>query len=225
MLFIVADCVVSYEGRLSTTLPLGRRAILIKDNGSVQIHADHRPIHGFKPLNWMGGGPHTVISYGDNSIEVSNHEERLVVDIYKWHVRVEQDLGEEPGLRAIGTEKQYQAILADDPGLLEEGLVLVRREYPTTVGPVDLLCRSEHGYIAVEIKRARASIHHVDQVLRYLEVLSEEPQYQPCTAMLAAVYFPPQTLVYAERHGVICREFDPGIITRIQSIQQPALFS
>jgi len=204
MLIIVADCTVTYEGRLSTRLRKATRVIMIKDNGSIQVHADHYPATGFKPLNWMTGGKKTQLLISDTQICADRGEEHLRVQLLRVHHRLEMPLGVEPDRWTQGTEKEMQAHLAAHPHLLGPGMQLVKREYPTDVGPVDLLCRDGDGYVVVEIKRAMGHIDGVDQLRRYLESLAHESTLRPLRGLYVAQRFRPNTLNYAARHGIAC---------------------
>lgn len=205
MLIIVAECEAEYSGRLTTKLERATRLILIKDNHSIQLHADHYPPTGFKPLNWMTGGKKTDLQIGDTQIVAVRGLETLTIRLHHVIFRQEFQLGVEPGLWSSGTEKEMQAHLAAHPYLLGEGTLLVRREHPTPVGPVDLLCTDEEGqFVAVEVKRAVGHIRGVDQLLRYVECLNEEPETSPCVGLYVAQGFKPQTLEYAKRKGIRC---------------------
>lgn len=204
MHIIVADCEVSYEGRLSTRLLPAMRTIIIKQNGSIQIHADHYPPTGFKPLNWMTGGPKTRLDISDDMIVATRGGEQLVIRLLTTYQRIDIPLGAEPGLWAYGTEKEMQAYLASHPYLLGPGMQLIGREFPTPVGPVDLLCKDEQGFVAVEVKRVSGHIRGVDQLIRYLECLRERPDVQPIRALYVAPAFKPQTLEYARQKQIEC---------------------
>lgn len=200
----MAECAVTYEGRLTTHLRPATRLILIKDNGSIQVHADHYPPTGFKPLNWMTGGKKTTLRVTETSIEAVRGTERLFIRIIKEISRTNILLGVEPGLRSYGTEREMQIHLAAHPQLLGEGMELIQREYPTDVGPADLLCRDGNGYVIVEIKRAVGHISGVDQLLRYVESLTHTSALYPLRGLYVAQGFKPQTLQYAERKGIEC---------------------
>ena len=174
MRLIVARCEVRYTGRLTALLPEALRLLMIKSDGSVMVHAD---TGGFKPQNWMT--PPTVIEEYDDRIVVRKRagatEDRLEIDIAEVVSDVTHDMGEAAALEKEGVEKDLQALLADAPEHCGEGFRLVRREWPTDIGPVDLMCRdADDGWVAVEIKRV-ATIDAVEQLTRYLERLAAEP--------------------------------------------------
>src|SRR6476660_8673469 len=170
MRLIVARCEVTCSGRLSAYLPESTRLLMLKDDGSVLVHAD---AGGYKPLNWMT--PPTVIETSDDLVVVRKRagrsEDRLEIKLVEVLSDVTHDMGEAAGLEKDGVERDLQLLLADDPTHVLDGLRLVKREWPTEVGPVDLMCRDEDdGWVAVEIKRI-GTIEAVEQLSRYLEVI------------------------------------------------------
>ena len=170
MRLVVARCEVTYTGRLNAYLPEAVRLLVFKADGSVLVHADSG---GYKPLNWMT--PPTVIEDGDDVIVVRKRagrtEDRLEIRISELLAEVEHELGEDAGLEKDGVERHLQEALAAMPDTPRTGLRLVRREWPTDVGPVDLMCRdADDGWVAVEIKRI-GTIEAVEQLSRYLEVI------------------------------------------------------
>ena len=174
MRLVVARCEVTYSGRLHAYLPEAIRLLVFKADGSVLVHADSG---GYKPLNWMT--PPTVIEQGDGTIVVRKRagrsEDRLEIRLAEVLAEFEHELGEDAGLEKDGVERHLQEVLAERPDALEGGLRLVRREWPTEVGPVDLMCRdAEDGWVAVEIKRV-GTLEAVEQLSRYLEVLCRDP--------------------------------------------------
>ena len=180
MRLVVARCEVTYTGRLTAHLPEATRLLVFKADGSVLVHADSG---GFKPLNWMT--PPTVIEDGEDVIVVRKRagrtEDRLEIKILELIAEVSHELGEDAGLEKDGVERHLQEELAAQPHVLEEGLRLVRREWATDVGPVDLMCRdADDGWVAVEIKRI-GTIEAVEQLSRYLEVLRPDPALSECT--------------------------------------------
>lgn len=205
MRLVVAECSVDYVGRLSAHLPPARRLILAKADGSVSIHADDR---AYKPLNWMSP-PCTVVtevdSSGVGSWTVSNRKgEALVITITEVLHDSEHRLGLDPGLVKEGVEAHLQELLAAQPDVLGAGLGLVRREYPTAIGPVDLLCRTAEGIaVAVEVKR-RGDIDGVEQLTRYLDLLNRDPLLAPVCGVLAAQEVRPQARVLAQDRGIRC---------------------
>src|SRR5213592_16093 len=171
---IVARCEVTYSGLLHAFLPDSTRLLMLKDDGSVLVHAD---AGGYKPLNWMT--PPTVIEDGGETLVVRKRagraEDRLEIRLVEVLSDVRHDMGEAAGLEKDGVERDLQEALAERPEWVEEGLRLVRREWPTDVGPVDLMCRdADDGWVAVEIKRV-ATIDAVEQLCRYLERIRLDP--------------------------------------------------
>ena len=168
MRLVVARCSVDYDGRLSAHLPLAVRLLMVKADGCFAVHAD---TGAYKPLNWMNA-PNTLVE-GDGEWTVTNSKgERLVITIEEVLHDLSMPMGDAPALVKDGVEAHLQELLAGDPCVIEDGLVLVRREYPTDIGPVDLLCRCADGStIAVEVKR-RGEIDGVEQLARYIERLS-----------------------------------------------------
>jgi RecB family endonuclease NucS len=204
---IVARCEVSYTGRLSAYLPESTRLLMLKDDGSVLVHAD---AGGYKPLNWMT--PPTVIEDDDGVLVVRKRagktEDRLEIHLLEVLSDVEHDMGEAAALEKDGVELDLQLALAECPEALGEALRLVRREWPTDVGPVDLMCRDEDdGWVAVEIKRV-ATIEAVEQLTRYLEFIRRDPAKAGCRGVLAAQQVKPQAATLAEARDIRCVEVD-----------------
>ena len=211
MRLIVARCAVDYTGRLTAHLPEALRLIMVKADGSVLVHAD---AGGYKPLNWMT--PPTVIE---------EEPGRMVVRKLKGDDRLEIRIAEvisdsthamdhqaDAGLEKDGVEAHLQEALAAAPGWCGEGFRLVRREWPTDIGPVDLMCRDdEDGWIAVEIKRI-GTIDAVEQLTRYLERIRLDPAMSACRGVLAAQQIKPQARVLAESRGIACVEVDLGVL-------------
>lgn len=200
MLILHADCSVTYTGRGDTTLERRRRAILVKDDGSVSIHADK----GTKPLNYMGT-PNTLSksfdSFGNEVWSFDTRKESLQVTLHEVLSKVEFPLSDdEPGLVRDGTEDQLQAWLAERPLLFGEGYSLIQREYPTPVGPIDLLFQHEDGHVlVVEVKRV-AMTAAVSQVMKYIDEVQEE--FQNVRGMIAALDIRPRTLVQSQKKGI-----------------------
>ena len=204
MRLVVATCSVDYEGRLNAHLPLARRLLLVKADGSVSIHADDR---AYKPLNWMSP-PCRLRVLPDSWVVTNPRGERLTINIDTIHADHSYELGEDPGLQKDGVEAHLQELLAAQPDAIEPALTLVKREYPTDIGPVDLLCRDGEGrVVAVEIKR-RGEIEGVEQLARYLERLDRDSRLRPVRGVLAAQQFKPQARVMAEARGITCVEVD-----------------
>jgi endonuclease len=204
MRLITARCTVDYEGRLSAHLPSAVRLVMVKADGCVAIHADGG---AYKPLNWMNA-PNTVLDSPPTWTVTSAKGERLVITFEEILSDTSHDLGVDPGLRKDGVEAHLQELLAATPDSLGEPLTLVRREYPTDIGPVDLLCRDANGqHVAVEIKR-RGEIDGVEQLARYLERLAREPHLGDVRGILAAQVVKPQARVLAESRGLRWIEID-----------------
>ena len=213
MRIVVARCQIDYAGRLTAHLPMAARVLMIKADGSVLVHSDGG---SYKPLNWMSppctfregvtddGGLEWVVTSAktDDTLRI------LLEDVVSDSLH---DLGVDPGLQKDGVEKHLQELLAEHPASLADGLVLVRREYPTAIGPVDLMCRDGLGAsVAVEIKR-RGDIDGVEQLTRYLELLNRDPlltTHGPVRGIFAAQEIRPQARVLATDRGIACAVVD-----------------
>ncbi|HEX4804790.1 MAG TPA: endonuclease NucS [Conexibacter sp.] len=211
MRLIVARCEVRYTGRLDALLPEALRLIMVKADGSVMVHADHG---GYKPSNWMT--PPTAIEERDGLIVVRKHagdtEDRLDIRIAEVLSDVTHDMGEAAALEKDGVEAHLQELLAEQPHWCGEGFRLVRREWATDIGPVDLMCRDEEdGWVAVEIKRV-GTIDAVEQLARYLERIRLDPAMAACRGVLAAQAIKPQARVLAESRGIACVEVDLAVL-------------
>ena len=214
MRLIVARCEVVYTGRLNARLPEALRLLMIKSDGSVMVHAD---TGGFKPQNWMT--PPTILEEEDGLIVVRKRgaEDRIEIRIAEVVSDVTHDMGEAAALEKEGVERELQELLADQP---PEGLRLMRREWPTDIGPVDLMCRDDNDeFVAVEIKRI-GTIDAVEQLTRYLERISEEPGLHRCRGVLAAQAIKPQARTLAESRGIECVEVDVEVL---KGTREPAL--
>jgi len=211
MRLIVARCEVRYSGRLTAVLPEALRLVMIKSDGSVMVHAD---TGGYKPQNWMT--PPTVIEESEGLIVVRKHagktEDRLDIQIAEVLSDVEHDMGEAAALEKDGVERDLQEQLAAAPQWCGEGFRLVRREWPTDIGPVDLMCRdADDGWVAVEIKRI-GTIDAVEQLTRYLERIRVDPAMSGCHGVLAAQQIKPQARTLAESRGIACVEVDLAML-------------
>jgi endonuclease len=216
MRLVIAHCTVDYLGRLTAHLPLARRLLLLKADGSLLVHSDGG---SYKPLNWMS--PPCTLSpaeptaaeaeHGVTEVWTVNHNktgDQLVVRIHEMHHDSEHELGVDPGLVKDGVEAQLQRLLAEQIGELGAGFSLVRREYMTAIGPVDLLCRDADGKsVAVEIKR-RGEIDGVEQLTRYLELMNRDPLLAPVSGIFAAQEIKPQARTLATDRGIRCVQLD-----------------
>ena len=201
---MIATCAVDYDGRLTAHLPMATRLLMVKADGSISIHADDR---AYKPLNWMNP-PCRIVEEPGRWIVTSPKGETLTITIEELHADIVHDLGIDPGLQKDGVEAHLQELLAADPTVLGDGMVLVRREYPTDIGPVDLLCRDGSGAaVAVEVKRC-AEIAGVEQLARYLERLDRDGRLRPVRGILAAQQIKPQARVLAADRGITCVDLD-----------------
>jgi RecB family endonuclease NucS len=255
---VIARCQVDYAGRLTAHLPMAKRLILIKSDGSVSIHADDR---AYKPLNWMSppcslveldapGAEHQSVPVGEPLTALWEVRGRDGDTLQIWLAEVYHDssheLGIDPGLQKDGVEAHLQALLAEHPEALAPGLSLIRREHPTPIGPVDLLCRDAAGaYVAVEIKR-RGEIdrakHHlanarhwaveikrvagldaVEQLARYVELMNRDPQLAPVGGILAAQTIRPQARTLAKERGFRCVVVDYDALRGLEPTN-PRLF-
>jgi len=177
---------------------------MVKADGTLAIHSDG---NASKPLNWMVA-PNVLETHEDRWVVTNNKGELLTIWIHEIHEDVTHELGQDPGLVKDGVEAHLQEMLAERPWVLEEGLTLIRREYPTDIGPVDLLCSdSAGGTVAVEIKR-RGDIDGVEQLARYIERLDNDPRLAPVRGIFAAQSIAPQATVLAEARGVVGVEVD-----------------
>jgi RecB family endonuclease NucS len=211
MRLIVARCEVTYSGRLDAFLPESTRLLMLKDDGSVLVHAD---AGGYKPLNWMT--PPTVFEDGGDTLVVRKRagrsEDRLEIKLVEVLSDVRHDMGEAAGLEKDGVERDLQLLLAADPTHIDAGLRLVKREWPTNVGPVDLMCRDdEDGWVAVEIKRV-GTIDAVEQLTRYLDCIRVDPSRVDCRGLLVAQSIKPQAVALAESRGIGCVEVDLAVL-------------
>ncbi|WP_034274182.1 endonuclease NucS [Haloechinothrix halophila] len=221
MRLVIARCEVDYAGRLTAHLPMATRLLLVKSDGSVSVHSDDR---AYKPLNWMS--PPCWLTEesrdGDGADgaalwTVQNKAgEKLVITIEEMLHDHGQELGAEPGLVKDGVEAHLQKLLAEHITTLGDGYSLIRREYPTAIGPVDILCRDEGGAtVAVEIKR-RGEIDGVEQLSRYLDLLNRDPLLAPVAGVFAAQQIKPQARTLAEDRGIRCVTLDYDALRGIE---------
>jgi hypothetical protein len=216
---IVARCEVSYTGRLSAYLPESTRLLIFKDDGSVLVHAD---AGGYKPLNWMT--PPTVFEdHGDQLVvrkRAGRSEDRLEIRLVEVLSDVAHDMGEAAALEKDGVERDLQEALAALPSALGEELRLVRREWPTDIGPVDLMCRdTDDQWVAVEIKRI-ATMESVEQLSRYVERIRLDPALAGCRGILAAQKIRPQVAKLADARGFLSVEVD---LEHLRGAREPDL--
>jgi RecB family endonuclease NucS len=204
---------VDYVGRLSAHLPMATRLIMIKSDGSVSVHADDR---AYKPLNWMS--PPCRLDEGDGVWRVINKAgEELRITLEAIFEEISYPLGPDPGLVKDGVEAHLQELLAKSPHVFGEGFTLVRREFPTAIGPVDLMCRDGLGAsVAIEVKR-RGEIDGVEQLTRYLELLGRDPLIAPVSGIFAAQEIKPQARVLAEDRGIRCVVLDYHALRGIET--------
>lgn len=219
MRLVIARCQVDYVGRLTAHLPSARRLLLVKSDGSVSVHADDR---AYKPLNWMSPPCWTVETTEGETIKwvVTNKAgEELRITIDDVELDSSHELGIDPGLVKDGVEAHLQELLAEHVSTLGDGYTLVRREYMTAIGPVDLLCRSaDGGTVAVEIKR-RGEIDGVEQLTRYLELLNRDPLLAPVSGVFAAQVIKPQAKTLATDRGIRCLTLDYDVLRGTDSTE------
>ena len=216
MRLVVARCAARYTGRLTAELPLATRLVVVKADGSVLLHSDGG---SYKPLNWMSPPCSLAVTAPDEEaaergvvevwrVQHAKSDDRLEIELHEVLHDSAHELGVDPGLVKDGVEAHLQALLAAQIHLLGAGHVLVRREYPTAIGPVDILARdASGGTVAVEIKR-RGDIDGVEQLTRYLELLNRDPRLTPVRGVFAAQEIKPQARVLAHDRGIACLVLD-----------------
>ncbi|NYF18124.1 hypothetical protein HDC37_002980 [Microbacterium sp. AK009] len=216
MRLVIARCSVDYTGRLTAHLPLATRLLVHKGDGSLLVHSDGG---SYKPLNWMSPPCTLTVQTPDEDAAAAGVVEQwrvthaktgdaLLVHLYEVLHDSSHDLGVDPGLQKDGVEADLQRLLAEQVAIVGEGVSLVRREFPTAIGPVDLLLRDpEGGTIAIEVKR-RGDIDGVEQLTRYLELLNRDPHLAPVTGVFAAQEIKPQARVLAADRGIRCLTLD-----------------
>ncbi|UFU02128.1 endonuclease NucS [Ruania suaedae] len=225
MRIVVAACSVDYSGRLTAHLPLAPRVLMIKADGSVLVHSDGG---SYKPLNWMT--PPCSVTESEPTpdqreegvsavwtVQNSKSDDRLVISLHQVEADHQFELGVDPGLVKDGVEAHLQKLLAEQIALLGDGHALVRREYPTAIGPVDILARGAGGHVAVEIKR-RGDIDGVEQLTRYLELLNRDPLLAPVAGVFAAQEIKPQARVLATDRGIRCLVLDYDAMRGIDDV-------
>jgi endonuclease len=201
---VIARCSVDYDGRLAAHLPEALRLIMLKADGCVAVHADGG---AYKPLNWMNA-PNRLAITPDRWVVTNPKGERLTITLHEVVSDSMHELGVDPGLRKDGVEAHLQALLAATPGAIEAGMTLVRREYPTAIGPIDLVCRDTEGrVVAIEVKR-RGEIDGVEQLGRYIERLQLDSTLGNVRGMFVAQVVKPQARVLAEARGYRWVEVD-----------------
>lgn len=213
---VIARCSVDYAGRLSAHLPLATRLLMLKADGSLLVHADGG---SYKPLNWMSPPATLRVTAPDEAdallgvaetwnVQHTKSDDRLVISIYEHLHESSHDLGVDPGLVKDGVEADLQRLLAEQITLLGEGFSLIRREYMTAIGPVDILARDSRGAtVAIELKR-RGDIDGVEQLTRYLALLNRDPLMSPVRGVFAAQQIKPQARVLAQDRGIDCLTLD-----------------
>ena len=221
MRLVISTCSVDYAGRLSSHLPRATRLLLVKADGSVSIHADDR---AYKPLNWMSP-PCTLVEDVDETGQIrwtvmNKAGEKLIITLHETHHDSAHELGVDPGLVKDGVEAHLQELLALHLGTFGENWTLVRREYPTPIGPVDLVCKDQAGQtVAIEIKR-RGEIDGVEQLSRYLELLNRDSLIAPVRGIFAAQEIKPQAKTLAQDRGIECVVVD---YDALRGIDDPTL--
>lgn len=204
MRLIVARCSVEYAGRLEATLPEAVRLIMVKADGCIAIHSDGG---AYKPLNWMNA-PNSIEESPNLWVVTNAKGEVLRISLLEIHSDAYHEFGEDPGLVKDGVEAHLQELLAAVPEAIEPGLALVRREWPTAIGPVDLMCIDSEGrYTAIEVKR-RGDIDGVEQLSRYLDVLKSDAGLVGLRGIFVAQSIKPQARVVADQRGIACAEVD-----------------
>ena len=204
MRLVLARCSVDYAGRLDAHLPEANRLIMVKADGCVAIHADGG---AYKPLNWMNA-PNTLDDRGDVWVITNPKNETLTITLHEVISDIEHELGDDPGLQKDGVEAHLQELLAASPAAIEDGLTLVRREYPTAIGPIDLVCRDgDDIVVAIEVKR-RGEIDGVEQLTRYVERLQLDSSLGDIRGVFVAQVVKPQARVLAEARGFRWVEID-----------------
>lgn len=232
MRLVVADCSVDYAGRLTSHLSRGIRVLMLKRDGSVLVHADGG---SYKPLNWMSPPCVLAVEEPDDEqaeagvaavwrVTHAKSSDLLVISIYEVLSDAKFELGDDPGLEKDGVEAHLQELLAAHIETLGDGYTLVRREFPTAIGPVDIMARDADGEaVAVEIKR-RGEIDGVEQLTRYLDLLNRDPHLAPVQGVFAAQEIKPQARTLAEDRGIRCVVLDYDALRGMDDVANPTLF-
>ena len=216
MRLVVAECTVDYDGRLTAHLPRAVRLIMVKADGCVAVHADGG---AYKPLNWMTA-PNTVRQSDEEWVVTNPKGETLTIVLHDVMSDSSHDLGDDPGLQKDGVEAHLQELLSIEPTHLGDGMRLIRREYPTDIGPVDLLCRdADDQVVAIEIKR-RGEIDGVEQLTRYLDFLNRQPDLSPVRGMFVAQEIKLQAKTLAHDREIDWVEVDYDELRGIERPQQ-----
>jgi RecB family endonuclease NucS len=224
---VIARCSVDYVGRLKAHLPLATRLLLVKADGSVLVHSDGG---SYKPLNWMSPPASLRVSTPDEvdveigvveqwTVQSAKTDDRLIINIHEQLHDTSHELGQDPGLIKDGVEADLQRLLADQIELLGAGFSLIRREYFTAIGPVDILARDAKGRtVAIELKR-RGDIDGVEQLTRYLELLNRDPLLAPVRGIFAAQQIKPQAKVLANDRGIDCVTLDYDAMRGVDDVE------
>lgn len=216
MRLVVAECTVDYDGRLTAHLPRAVRLIMVKADGCVAIHADGG---AYKPMNWMTA-PNVLREEDEQWVVTNPKGETLTISMHRVITDESHDFGDDPGLQKDGVEAHLQELLAIEPEHLGDGMRLVRREYPTEIGPVDLLCRDADGHtVAVEVKR-RGEIDGVEQLTRYLDFLNRQPDLSPVRGLFVAQEIKLQAKTLARDRSIDWVEVDYDELRGIERPQQ-----
>jgi len=204
MRLVIARCSVDYQGRLAAHLPEATRLLMVKADGCVAIHADGG---AYKPVNWMTA-PNVLTDEGELWIVTNPKGETLTITLFEVFSDVSHELGDDPGLQKDGVEAHLQELLAAAPHSMEDGLTLIRREYQTAIGPIDIVCRDTDGtFVAIEVKR-RGEIDGVEQLARYIERLQLDSSLGKIRGLFVAQVVKPQARVLAEARGFRWVEVD-----------------
>ncbi|WP_421082890.1 endonuclease NucS [Rothia nasimurium] len=234
MRLVIADCSVDYVGRLKAHLPRATRLLMIKNDGSVLIHSDGG---SYKPLNWMSPPCRLHVATRTEfegtsiaedldsdvtelwTVQAAKADDKLVIRVYGTFGELSHDLGIDPGLIKDGVEADLQRLLAEQIEVLGEGYRLVRREYPTAIGPVDILAKDASGIsVAVELKRI-GDIDGVEQLTRYLDLLNRDPLLAPVQGVFAAQKIKPQARTLAEDRGIRCVSLDYDAMRGVDDVE------